>query len=454
MNALVIPAQEESGGNAEGDRTQRGTQSAEHKAIDTRPSVLTPLMAIADQALVSGASFATSVIIGRTCSKEDLGVYSLALSLVLLVRGIQGELVCSPYTIFSSRRGGRDLAEYTGSALVHYLILSVASVVCMLGAAWLLSLGVGPTAAAPTIWVVAGAVPFLLLREYIRQVSLAQLRLTTVLAIDASVSICQVGGLMLLTSLGVLTVGLAYVVMGTACAAAVLGWFLTRKGALAFNRARFGADWRHNWSFGRWALMSYLICSTSAVLMPWVVALACGEATAGALAACTTLSNIAGMYITGVANFLTPRAARAFARGGRSELQHVLRRTALLFLVTLGGFVLLILITGDLPVRLVYGSKYSGTGPVLGLLALTMLLNSLGITAGNGLWVLDGPRANVAADVCTLVVTLGVVCALVGSLGILGAALALLAGAGAGVTVRCLTLWSRLKELPYQQGAA
>jgi O-antigen/teichoic acid export membrane protein len=121
----------------------------------------------------------------------------------------------------------------------------------------------------------------------------------------------------------------------------------------------------------------------------------------------------------------------------------VLRRTALLFITTLGAFSLVIALTGDLPATLVYGSRYSGVGPILSLLSVSMLVGSLGITAGNGLWAMERPAANFAADVCTFAVTIGSAILLVGPLGILGAAMAILAGSSAGTLVRFFTL-SRL----------
>src|SRR5262249_21447424 len=156
------------------------------------------VLAVLDQAVVSGTSFVTSVIIGRLCSQEDLGVYALAVSLILFLRGVQGELVCSPYTIYCNRHEGAALPSYTGSTLGHYLTLTLLGMACLLGLAGVLSLGVGPVGAASTVWVLAGIAPFLLLREYIRQVSLSHFRLPTVLVIDASVSVLQLGGLVLL----------------------------------------------------------------------------------------------------------------------------------------------------------------------------------------------------------------------------------------------------------------
>src|SRR5207244_2970301 len=60
-------------------------------------------LSVLDQAVVSGTSFATSVLLGRCASQEDLGVYYLALSVVFFARGVQEQLVSAPYMIYCSR---------------------------------------------------------------------------------------------------------------------------------------------------------------------------------------------------------------------------------------------------------------------------------------------------------------------------------------------------------------
>jgi O-antigen/teichoic acid export membrane protein len=415
------------------------TQHPESKKISLGKGVLS----VADQAVVSGTSFVTAVVIGRLCSKEELGVYSLALSALMLVRGVQGELVTSPYTIYSGRHQGKALAAYTGSSLVHYLLLTTLNTLCLILVAGVFSVGFGPTEAVTVAWVLAGAMPFMLLRDYLRQLSLAHLRVVAVIVLDACVTVIQLGGLLFLWWFSLLSVATVFVVMGAACAAAGLGWFLAAKQPISFVKFRFLSDWKANWSFARWALASFLIGSSTPVIMPWIVATTHGKAATGALAACVTLINCAGMYVTGVANLLSPRAARAYLHGGPAELSQTLGRAALMFVVTLGAFCLAIILTGDLPVRLVYGSRYSGVSTVLSLLALAMLVNSLGITAGNGLWAMDRPAAGFAADVCTFVVTVGLASVLVAPVGIFGAAVAILTGNCVGATVRFFTL-SRL----------
>jgi O-antigen/teichoic acid export membrane protein len=167
-----------------------------------------------------------------------------------------------------------------------------------------------------------------------------------------------------------------------------------------------------------------------------VVAGAVGEAATGVFVACVTLVNVAGMYITGVANYLTPRAARAYAAGGVTELRRVLGRTGALFAVTLGLFAAAVAAAGDVPAVLVYGPAYAGCGAVLAVLAAQVWATSLGVVAGNGLWAMDRPRANAAADFLTIAVTVPAVILLLPPFGVVGAAVGALAGTAAGVLLR------------------
>jgi len=411
-------------------------------------------LSVFDQAVVSGTSFATSVIIGRTCSKEELGVYFLALSIVLFIRGVQEQLICAPYIIYCNHRRGDALASYGGSMLVHQLVLSLLTAACLLGLIGVLALGIGPSTLAPAAWVLLGVAPMLLLREFIRQFAFAHLKIVTAIVIDVTVAGFQLGALLLLAHLELLSAATVYLAMGGACVVACLGWFLAGRQPLRLVRSRFFADWRHNWAFGKWALASQLIGCAAPYLMPWVLVLACGEAETGVLAACAALVGLSSMFVTGVANYLTPKAAGSFARGGVAELRRVLWKTAALFVVVLGGFCLMVFVAGDLLAVLVFGDKYLGTGAVMTVLALASLIGALGLTAGNGLWAMDRPSANFAADVWSLGVTLVVVFWLVGPLGVLGVAIAELAGMAAGTVIRCLTLFRLMESARTQPGVA
>src|SRR6478609_1956108 len=119
------------------------------------PVVTSPLLqksglSVLDQAVVSGTSFATSVLLGRFTSQEELGVYYLALSVVYFTRGVQEQLVSAPYMIYCSRRQGAALAEYAGSALVHQCVVMLATAIVLIAA---LLLGVLPSGVATAFWL-------------------------------------------------------------------------------------------------------------------------------------------------------------------------------------------------------------------------------------------------------------------------------------------------------------
>jgi O-antigen/teichoic acid export membrane protein len=198
-------------------------------------------------------------------------------------------------------------------------------------------------------------------------------------------------------------------------------------------------DWRENWQFGKWALASSLSGCGMGYLLPWIIALAVDARATGRLAACMTVVNLVGMFITGVSNFLTPMAATAFARGGVAALNRVLLKIAFVYAATVGGFLVFVISTGDWLATFLYGSEFAGTQTVLALLAAQMLVNAAGITAGNGLWALDRARANFTADVCMAATTIACLAALVFPLGITGAALALIVGTIVGTAVRAWT---------------
>ena len=197
----------------------------------------------------------------------------------------------------------------------------------------------------------------------------------------------------------------------------------------------------------RWALASQLLACTTPYIMPWVVAFTHSEAETGTLGACTTLVGLSNMFMMGLCNFLSPRAARAFAEGGLAELKSVLAKTAGLFAATLGSLCLGAFLLGEPLAVLVYGPQFAGTGWIIGVLTLSVLANSMGVTAGNGLWAMERPQANFAADLTALGVVITATILLVPAFGPLGAAVATLAGTSTDAAVRLFILRQTMREL-------
>lgn len=405
-------------------------------------------LSLIDQGIVSVASFLTSVIVARATSREELGVYYLALTLVLLGRGVQMQVVSAPYMIYCHRKHGDDQAAYTGSSLVHQLALSATGAVCFLGLGVAFWLGAGPSGLALPVAILSAALPLLLLREFCRNHALTHLRMVVAITLDGIAASMQLGALLVLWHLGLFSVAAAYAVMGAAAAMACLEWFALQRGRWHVRLSQVGGDWRHNWSFARWALASYLVGSTSPFIIPWILTASAGAAAAGLFGAAGTLVGVANVFVMGLGNFVVAKASIAFAQGGRSGLCRVLRKASLLFVVVVGCFFLVSLVAGESLMVFVYGHQYDGGGLVLATCVLSLLAMSMGIVSGNGLWVLERPRATFAADLCALAATLVTALFLIGPLGALGAALATLAGSVTGGAMKSAKFLQLIRSSP------
>jgi O-antigen/teichoic acid export membrane protein len=413
------------------------------RALAGSPLLQKSALSVFDQGVVSGTSFATSVILGRTCLQEELGIYYLALSAIFFVRGIQEQLVSAPYMIYCGRKQGVALAEFAGSSLVHQGVLLIVTSTLIAAAA---ACGLAPAGASAAFWLLVGVAPLVLAREYIRQMLFAHLEMRAAIALDVAVSLLQLAAMLGLALTGRLGVFETLAVMAAACGIPAAVWLLVKPRPMLVRWRAAARDFATNWIFARWALASQLLACTTPYVMPWVVAFTHGEAQTGTLGACTTLVGLSNTFMMGLCNFLSPRAARAFAEGGLAELKSVLAKTALLFAATLGSLAVVGFVLGDQIAVLVYGPQFAGTGWIIGVLSLSVLANSMGVTAGNGLWAMERPQANFVADLMSLAVVIVATISLVPMFGPLGAALATLSGTSTDAAVRLFILRQTMRE--------
>jgi len=409
-------------------------------------------LTVVDQTIVAATTFLTAVFVGRLCSQHELGVYYMAFTIVMLMRGVQLELVSSPYFVYCSRHHGNDVQAYAGSTLLQHLLLSAFGIIGLLMAAASISAYTPSTAIASVIWVLPVALAPILLREFVRQFTFSHFDPVAALVVDIVVAFLQLGGLTLLGLYGVLHVPSVFLVMAASYAVACGGWFLVRHRQFRFVSSRFLTDWRRNWKFGRWTLASYLVGCTTPYLMPWIVTAAHNEEATGLFAACAMLAGVCRTFVTGACHALTPRAVHAFQSGGVRELRHVLRNFICVFALVLGAICLLLSFLGGALVVLIYGTQYAGAGPIITILAFSVLFQAIGATTGNGLWAIERPHANLLADITALTITLGVAACLIVPWGVLGAAVATLAGTATDALVRHMTLARLLEDIRKKEG--
>jgi O-antigen/teichoic acid export membrane protein len=387
------------------------------------------VLSLADQAIVSSASFLITIAVGRFANPSELGLYSVGASLLILMTGVQESLVCLPYTIQS---GQSDCAEpeRLGSSLVQSGVLSmlIASSLAATACGSLLS---GAGGQVTTIaWMLSFAAPFVLLREFARQNAFAHLQIRRVLCLDATAAAIQAALIALLAYNGLMHATTAYIVVSAGCGTAGVVWLINmRQGITIPTMGGLAASAKRSWMLGRWLFAGQITVSVQGYAGGWILTGILGTAAAGIYAACMTIVLLGNPILIGLGNVLTPRTVRALATGGAaSVLRQVILDTILLG-VAMTALCVMVWLFGDKLMTLVFHSvTYTGYSHTLLVLALGMLASALGMPASNALAGLGHPHTIFWARLLGAVTSVALSWWLATEFGVLGAGYAFTVG--------------------------
>lgn len=381
---------------------------------------------LADQAVASITNFATGVILARACTKDEFGLYMLGFTVVLLVTDIQTSLIATPYMVYAPRLKGIKHALYSGSTLVHQLVFSFITMLVLAAGAFVAHFGIGPKGLARVIGALSSVIALIMLREFVRRICFAQLKLKAAFVLDTCVGAAQIAGLLVIARLGWLSANSAYWLIGAACGVGVISWLWAGR---HFYRPRAGAslaDLKRNWSFGKWVFASGLLWTASTNLYPWLLAFFHGAAAAGTFAACMGVVSASNPVLLGIQNLVGPKIAHEYAHDGPIALRRLVLRISGIIALPLSLLTLVLIIWGDRFVGMLYGHQYMGNMAVVAVLACNLLVTAIAFAFSRALFAVERAdldfRLNFAA--IAIMATLGLW--LVRSYGPLGAAVGML----------------------------
>lgn len=395
------------------------------------------LIALCDQGVVSVTNFATAMIIGRVCGKEELGVFTLAWTLIALVTGVSATLTTTPYTVFGPHLSRSRRRRYLGSIVVHQLLLAVLFALAMAAGAFLASWrGWVSGTISNVVATTAAVIVFISLREFVRGVSFAELRSGWALTVDVIACLAQVAGMLLLLHFGALTASRTLALLGISSAVAVGIWFALHRRAFLSDPRLYAPELKRNWAFSKWVLGSAVTWQSATYLYPWMLTAFHGTSVTGVWAACCAIVAAGNPVLLGLSNHVSPRIANVYAAGGISEMKRYVHRSSLVFAALLLPLVLVLAIFGERIVTGVYGKTYTGTASVVLLLAVNMLINSLANPYSQGLFNLRCAKADMFVNVVSVALLFAAGIPAVKSYAALGAATALLASSSLAAGIR------------------
>ncbi len=383
--------------------------------------------ALADQVVVSGTTLATSIIVGRACSKEQFGLFMLAFSIVLFSNGVMISLISTPYVVRRPLLSQAALLRYNGNTLVYLAALcGVASLGLMLAAgagAW----GFGPAGSSSVAAILSGVIVVQLFKEYARQMCFARMRAQQALAVDSTVGAIQVAGLLWLAATERLTPSSAFGVIGLACGLASFGWWSANRDAFRVRARRAVLELDQHWQLARFAFASGLLHALTVNLYPWIVAWVGGTAAAGVWAACFAVAALIAPLMTGVHRYLAPRLADAYARGGGRLLRRLAAWASGAFWALALPYTGFLALFGGVVVVFFYGDKYADHGHLVAVLGAALLVGAAGFSFGRALFSIHRAHADLLANACALSILLTAGTWMAWQWGPLGAAYGMLA---------------------------
>lgn len=402
----------------------------------------TLVLSMLDQAVASAARFGTVLLLARYSSKTELGLYSLGLTVALVLISVQDSVVSSPYTALGPHYSNSDRSFYAGSTLIHQLVLAGAAVALMWLAGKIAQEGVGPAGLEAVLGALAGAVSFVLLREFVRKLLFASMRMGFALSVDAGVAILLLGGILPLALQGRLTASRVFWVMAAACGVVLVPALWKLRTSLAISRVRVAPDFRRSWAFGRWILVGNLALALSSHLYLWLLSVHHGPAAAGVLTACVAVVSIGNQALMGFQNFFAPRTAHTYAEKGQPALTGlVLRNAAGLGAMALVALLALVLF-GRNALSFLYGKDYEAYGAIVSVLAINFVMSALTVSVGYGLWATGRTGVNAAINLGLLGCTVTIGAYLTVVYGAIGAAVGMMIGTSLATAARFVAFLS------------
>lgn len=390
------------------------------------------LVALCDQALVSGASFAVTAALARCSAADDFGRFSLGLTVAVTLMGVHQALVLSPQAMLAPERSRQDAPAYQAALDRVHLGLVLAG----LGAALPLALAGGlARLAAATL----AALVCRMAAEHVRRSAYARGQALGALAVDAP------GYLPLAVVAGWLwqqpvplppDAGLWLLAAAGALNWAVASWRHRLAVAAEPLRQVAAAHWRQ----GRILLASTVVQWASDLVYPFLVAGMLGLREVGLLMAARTLMNMGNVALNGIEAWAVPKLRRdLLAAGPECFVRSAWQVSGFLvgLIAVLAG---LVCVAPGRVMGLVFGAGYREAGWILAAFAGIFVLRAAGRSLAMVLIALKRPGAGLVGTCITAGLTLTLGPVLVAQAGLAGAVAAFAGNAAIMVVVLAVGL--------------
>jgi O-antigen/teichoic acid export membrane protein len=385
----------------------------------------------ADQALAAGGSFLANVILARTQSKEEYGMFALSYSFYVFLTSIHNSTILEPYTVYGSGRYRAHFSEYLrlmarSNAILGFLLTGSLLLSC------LVLLWIAPQLLSRALLGLALTVGVLLSGLFLRRVFYLQRQASLAAGTSLVFFVAVVSGLWLTVRAHVLDSFSVFLVLAVGWIAA--GFSFARK--LSFGKPQqsfleLEPDyWREHWKYTRWVLATAFVYQLTTQGYYWLVGGFLSVKEVGDLRAMYLLVTPVEQGFVALTFLVLPALASRYAAKKMGDYLSLLGRYGLAILSVSVLFALAVRVAGKPVMHALYAGKFDGLAPILFIFALLPVLTGIGCMMSSALNAAEKPKLVFLAYLCSAVSTVLLGIPLVTHFGLRGAVYGMLVSGG------------------------
>jgi O-antigen/teichoic acid export membrane protein len=420
----------------------------------TRPAVSRLLQigySLADQVLAVGAGFLANVVLARTQTKEEYGMFVLSYSVFTFLSALHNSAILEPCTVYGSGRYRNRFPEYLrlmarANAFVGLGFTVLVLLVC------LILYGAAPQRLSGALLGLGVCVGFLLSGLFLRRMFYLQ-RQPELAARASLIAFLTVAcGLWLAAKAHVLNGFSVFAILALGWTAA--GLVLGRKLALGRRGQSFldsePGYWREHWKYSRWVFLTAFVFQFTAQGYYWLVAGFLSVKQVADLRATQMLIAPMDQVFIALSYLVIPALATRYASDKMENFLSFAKRYALAVLSATSLFALAVRLLGRPVMHGLYNGKFDGLASMLYLLAFLPLIMGMGNVMSAALSAAEKPKLVFYAYLSSGAATLLGGIPLVIHFGLMGAAYGLLLSAAVFSGTLALCFFRALMPRKYQ----
>jgi O-antigen/teichoic acid export membrane protein len=331
--------------------------------------------AVADQAVVSGVSFLTTVLIARFLGIEEFGRFALAWLGIFFSQNLQIALVIQPMMTIANKQRADELSDYVGSVILQQILLGILTVIIVYAGVAVADLARPEWGLGELAIPLAGLVLCGQCAEFVRRYYFTFDRARMSFLVDAVRYGTQAISLMVMfiyfsSNASVATV--LYAMSVSSLLGLVVG--VPLMGGVSFNMISVKETAKRHWKFSRWLIPSAVAMWCRENFIHTAIAASLGLSELGALRAAQQLVRMVNVLIQAFENIVPMRAGAAFSGDGFAGLVDFIDVFVLRYLAAIACVLAVIMVFGGDFLILVYGVEFGGYGQLVTAYAAVMLL--------------------------------------------------------------------------------